>query len=133
MADSASGIKQIGEEVVETTEEVVKDTKDQVGQAIEQGVQSVVGIQLTPQQIQQRQLDEQKKLAKVRRDIQWYKDIQVAQKAIREKEKQKKLQKDQQIQDEKKFKQMEIIQKKKELPIAIKALGKAEIKRGIGG
>lgn len=100
----------------QATAEVVKDVKDQVGQMIEQGVQSVAGKQLTPQQIQQKELERQKKLADTRRKIKWYQDIAAAQRQVREKEKQLKLPRQQAEEQEKQSKKMEEAQRKQPIP-----------------
>lgn len=113
MANSANVIGQFKDEVEETTEEVVTDVKDSVGQMIEQGVQSVAGPKLTPQQLQQKQLDEQKKLAQARKTIKWYQDIAAAQKKVQEEVKQRKLQKHQEEEQEKQRKKQEEEEKKK--------------------
>lgn len=100
MANSRNVIGQFREEVQETAGEVVKDVKDSVGQMIEQGIQSVKAPQLTPQQVQQKQLEDQKNLVEARRKIQWYKDLATAQKKVRDQEKQKWMQKREQQQEE---------------------------------
>lgn len=99
-------------DIAQAAGEVAKDVKDSVGQAIEQGVQSVTGTQLTPQQIQQKQLEDQKKIAETRRTIKWYEDIATSQKAVREKEQQKQMQgKQEEIQQQQAKKTQEIQQK----------------------
>lgn len=113
MANSANVIGQFKDEVEEATEEVITDVKDEVGQMIEQGVQSVVGSTLTPKQLQQKQLDEQKRLAQARKTIKWYQDITAAQRRVREEERQKRLQKQQQEEQEKQKKKQEQEEKKK--------------------
>ncbi|MDD5147640.1 MAG: hypothetical protein PHV63_03800 [Candidatus Daviesbacteria bacterium] len=134
MADGGSAIKQFGGEVAQVVGEVAKDVKDSVGQAIEQGVQSVVGTQLTPQQIQQKQLEDQKKLAETRRKIDFYKQTDQAQKQVREENKQKEMQKLQNQQQEEQVVEIKKEQKKRQ-PInpATFYAGKAEFKRGVGG
>ena len=115
MADSGSGIGQFKDEMEQATAETVENVKDSVGQAIEQGVQSVVGPKLTPQQIQQKQQEEQKKLLQARKTIKWYQDLSLAQKKVREEEKQKNLQKQQIDEQEKQKKKMEEEEKKKRI------------------
>lgn len=115
--------------------EVAKDIKDAVGEMIEQGVQSVAGPRLTPQQIQQKQLQDQKDLAKVRRNIEWLKRVDEEQKRVREQNKQKEIQRlqtQQQAEQVIEFKKEE----KKKQPIVNPALrwaGKFERKGSIGG
>ena len=113
MADSAGKIGQFTDEVEQATEEVASDVKDSVGEMIEQGVQSVAGPNLTPQQLQQKQLDEQQRLNKARRTIKWYQDIAAAQKKVRDEEQQKKLQKQQEEEQEKQKKKLEEEAKRK--------------------
>lgn len=134
MSDSSSGVKQFGEEVIETTSEVAKDVKDEVGQIIEQGAQSVAGTQLTPQQLQQQKQEEQKKLTKVRNDIAWYKNIDEEQKRVREQLKQKEMQRLQSQKEEKEVEEIKEV-KKKQQPVnpALAFVGKPEKKGGVGG
>lgn len=134
MADSGSGLKQFTEEMEQAGGEVVEEAKDQVGQAIEHGIQSVVGTQLTPQQLQQKQLDEQKQLAETRRKIEWYKKIELEQKKVREELKQKEAARLKQQEEEKKVAHIKKEEKKKQ-PInpATFYAGKVEFKRGVGG
>ena len=133
MADSG-GMKQFAGEMGQETLDVAKDVKDSVGEAIEQGVQSVIGPKLTPLQIQQKQQQDQQKLSETRRVIQHYKDIDVAQKRVREQNKQKEQQRLQNLKQDEQVKNIQIKQKKKQ-PInpAIAYAGKAEFKRGVGG
>lgn len=112
MADG-SGVKQFTDEMEQAATDVAKDVKDEVGQMIEQGVQSVAGPKFTPQQIQQEKLEEQKKLAQARKTIKWYQDIETAQNKVREEEKQKQLQRQQQEEQENKKKKQEEEGKKK--------------------
>lgn len=112
MADSGNKIGQFRDEMEQAASQLAKDVKDEVGQMIEQGVQSIAGPKLTPQsfdsaQDKQKQLDEQKRLAQARKTIKWYQDIALAQKKVREEEKQKKLQKQQQEEQEKQKKKLE--------------------------
>lgn len=117
MADGG-GVKQISEEMEQAATDVAKDVKDEVGQMIEQGVQSVAGSKLTLQsfdsaQDKQKQIEEQKKLAQARKTIKWYQDIAAAQKKVRDEETQKKLQKQQQEEQEQQKNKLEEEQKKK--------------------
>lgn len=118
MSDSGSRVKQFTEEVEQATNEVAKDVKDSVGEAIEQGIQSVTGTPLTPQQInnlriaeQAKQQDDQKKLVQARKTIKWYQDVASSQKRVRDEEKQKQLQKQQSEESEK---QQEKLKEKEE-------------------
>ncbi len=89
MANSANVIGQFTDEVEQATGEVVEDVKDSVGQAIEQGLQSVTGKQLTPQQIQQKQQEDQTQLIQARKKIKWIQDVALAQRKVQQEEKQK--------------------------------------------
>lgn len=73
MSDSASGGGLFVGEIKSTVTEVAKDVKDAVGEMIEAGVQSVAGSTLTPQQIQQKQLQDQTDLVETRRKLAFYK------------------------------------------------------------
>lgn len=134
MADGGSAVKQFSGEVAQAAGEVAKDVKDQVGQVIEQGVQSVVGTPLTPQQIQQRQMEDQKKLAEARRKIAFYQQTAQAQQKVRQENKQKGMQRLQNQHQEKQVTEIKKEQKKKQ-PInpATFYAGKVEFKRGVGG
>lgn len=90
--------------------EVAKDVKDAVGEMIEQGVQSVAGPQLTAQQIQQKQLEDQKKMAEARRKIAWLKKIDEEQKQVRQVNKQKESQRLQSLKQETQTKAIQKIQ-----------------------
>lgn len=93
MSDSGGGVKQFATEMVQATGEVAKDFSDQVGQAIETGVQSVATPQLTPQQAQQKQqtdqqqeMETQGKLARIRA---WFRNLQINQNQVIMENKQK--------------------------------------------
>jgi len=124
--------------MVQTAGEVVRDVKDAVGEAIEQGVQSVTSPNLTPQQLQQKQqenqkkeLDRQKQLVYTRK---WLQDVAQAQEKVRMENKQKEQQRLQNQQQEKQVTEMKKEEKKKQ-PVnpALAYAGKVEIKRGVGG
>lgn len=110
MADSRNVIGKFSDEVEQTATEVAKDVKDSVGQIIEQGFQSATGIQPTPQQIQQKQQEEQKQLLETRRKIAFYDQTDQAQKMVRQQNKQKEVQRLQEEQQRKQEKKMEKIQ-----------------------
>ena len=90
MADSGNIIGQFRDEIEPEVKEVAQDVKDFVGEAIEQGVQSVVGAQFTPQQQQQKQFQDQKELQRVRG---WFKDLEQQTAQVRQMNKQNWLQK----------------------------------------
>ena len=130
----ASGIKQVTEETAQAVGEIAKDVKDAVGEMIEQNVQTAVGPKLTPQQVQQKQQEDQKNLAETRRKIEFLKNIDQEQKRVREANRQKEAQR---LQDQKQEKQVIEMKKeeKKKQPMnpAIAYAGKVEFKRGVGG
>lgn len=113
MVDPTGKVGQFTDEMEQATSEVAQHVKDSVGEIIEQGVQSVAGPTLTPQQIQQKQLEEQKKLSQARKTLKRYQDIAAAQEKVRDEDKQKKLILSQQEEEEKKRKKMEEEEKKK--------------------
>lgn len=113
--------------------ESLASVKDAVGEAIEQGVQSVVGPQLTPQQLQEKQQKDQKQLAYTRK---WLGDLQRAQEKVRAENKQKEEQRLKAQQEEKQVAEMKKEQKKKQsIPDEVRARAMAETKvgRGVGG
>lgn len=138
MAGGKNVVGQFKDEVVETTREIATDVKDSVGEAIEQGAQSVTGTQLTPQQIQQKQQDEQKQIAETRRKIAFYRQTDQEQKMVRQQNKQKEMQRIQTQQQEKQEEKIEEIQiKQAKKPGMSEAVlrSQAEYKpgKGVGG
>lgn len=131
-------IGQFRDEIEETSNEVAEDAKDAVGEALEQGVQSVIGSQLTPQQLQEKQQQDQKKEIDRQKQLvytrKWLGDLQRAQEKVRAENKQKEEQRLKAQQEEKQVAEMKKEEKKKK-PVnpAIAYAGKAEIKRGVGG
>lgn len=135
MSDSGgSNIQQASEEVAQTAREVVSDVKDAVGEMVEQGVQSVIGNQLTPQQIQQKEADRQKQLLQTRRKIEWLKQLAQEQKMVQQENKQKEMQR---LQEEKQEEQVKEVkeEQKKSAPVnpALAMAGRPEKKGGVGG
>src|SRR3989344_3355950 len=90
MSDGFKGA--VGEAVKTTNEAVIKPLTDEVGKAIEEGFQAVTGKQLTPQQIAQKQQQDQKKIADAQRKIQYWKQIEEAKSAVRSKQQQVQIQ-----------------------------------------
>lgn len=113
MANTNGVIGQFKDEMEHAATEVASDVKDNVGEMIEQGVQSVTGQQLTTQQIQQKQLEDQKKLANTRRVIAHYKKVEEDLSTVREQKKQDQLQRKQIEEQEKQKKKLVEEQKKK--------------------
>lgn len=116
----------------QVSSEIVNEVKDQVGQVIEAGVQSVTGgQQLDPQQVQKKKEEDAKQLAYTRK---WLFDVQRAQEKVRAENKQKEQQKLQAQKQEEQVTEMKKEEKKKKpLNPALAYAGKVEIKRGIGG
>lgn len=115
MADAGKVIGQFSDEVEQATSEVAKDVKDTVGEMLEQGVQTTFGPKLTPQQIQQKQLQDQKDLAETRRKLRYYQNTAAAQKKVRDEGKQTQLQKQQVEEQEKQQKKAEEEENKKRI------------------
>ncbi len=144
MSDSGSPIGGTFETI---NEAVVQPVKDEVGQAIEAGIQSVVGgskpqtqqsSQIKPGEQPKTQITEQKGLAEARRKIKWWQDLAEAQRKVREQEKQKLPQRQQQAQQgsqqQAQIEQFEEAKKQKEInPQIAAATGKTEMKKGVGG
>ena len=128
-------VKPIGGTFEDVNDALVKPTADEVGKAIESGVQAVVTgpKQLTPQQLQQKQTDKTNQLQEARRKIAWWRNLDEAQKKVREAEKQKQMQKVQVNQQQQQVKQFENVQKQKEDLNLQRAKAKTEIKGGVGG
>lgn len=121
-----------------TVAEVARDIKDAVGEMIEQGAQSVTAPQLTPQQIQQKQQQDQKDLAKVRGDIEWLRRIDEQQKGVREQNKQKEMQRLQNQQQEKQqgTQKVQIQSAKKQQVISetvLRTQAERKVGKGVGG
>lgn len=136
MSNSVSGV--IKQNIGEISEAVVKPVVDEVGKAIEQGAQSVVGgtVKFVDPVAQQRKQEEDlKKKQWAIQTIQRYKQIDEAQKKVREDQKQKEFQEKQKEEEQKKVKQYELMKKKQErLPQRVaEAQRRTEIKKGIGG
>lgn len=140
----ADGVKPIGgtfEDIGEVmNDSVAKPMKDQLGEMVEQGKQSIAPKAVAAQQVsaadaQQKNLDQQQKITEARRRIFYWQDLEAKTRAIREEEKRKEAERkqkaEQEEQEKKKVKQFEI-QKKAEV-LNTSAKGKAEIKRGVGG
>lgn len=107
MNDSGSGGGQFVSEMKSTVAEVAKEVKDAVGEMIEAGVQSVSVPQLTPQQIQQKQLQDQTDLAETRRKLDFYQKTDLEQKKVTSENKQKEAQRIQAQQQEQQSKKAE--------------------------
>ena len=145
-----AGIKNvIGGTFEDVSEAVVKPIQDEVGQAIEQGVQSVTGKTplpqddsqsnaFSPEELQSKKLEDQKKLKEAQYKIQWWKKLDEQQRSVREMQRQKNEQRLQVIAQEQKkkeeVKQFQLVEKKQKLNES-QARSQAERKagRGVGG
>lgn len=125
----------ITEEVAPVAQEVKQDVVDAVGQAIEAGIQSVAGTQLTPAQIQQKEQERQKKIAEVRWQIQQLNKTNAEVERIRkEKEEKEKQRLHAQIQQKKQDEQMQMQKTAPKVdPMANRTEGRPELKKGVGG
>ncbi len=133
----ADGIKGIAADI---SEAVVKPVSDEVGKAIEQGVQSVIkgpgqnspsNQQINPQQIKQ---EEQVKLAETRRKLDWWKNLADAQNKVRAEQKQKEEERLKVMEKKKEIKQFEVTKKKQALAASVReAQTRTEAKKGVGG
>lgn len=114
MANNQNVIGQFKDEVIETVKEVAGETKDAVGQMLEQGVQQATSPQLTPQQIQQKQQEDQKREIDRQKQIayqrKFFADLVAAQEKVRQEEKQKQMQKKQMEEHDKQAKKIQKIQ-----------------------
>ena len=135
---SDSGGSKFSGEVVEAVKQVATDFKDVVGEMIEQGMQSVAGLTLTPQQIQQKQQEDQKDLAQARWKIEQLKKIDQEQKQVRRVNQQKEQQRLQSEQQEKQeeVQQVQIQTAKEQQTVSEEVLrSRTELKigKGVGG
>jgi hypothetical protein len=137
------GVKPIGgtfEDIQEeVTTAVIEPIKDQVGEAIEAGVQSVIAAKpITPQQKQQKKQEEQKGLIEARRKIAWWQNLSADQQKVREEEKQRiEMKKQQEEQVEQQKAQSEQVKEQNKAaevnPALAAATNKSETKKGLGG
>lgn len=137
MADGKGVIGQFTEETGEVLKEVVNDVKDSVGEALEQGFQSVAGTQLTPQQIQQKQAEDQKEIAENRRKIAFYQQTAQEQQQVRQQNQQKEQQRLQAQQQETQQEEIEEIQAeqvvKKTPEEVLRSQAERKAGKGLGG
>lgn len=137
MAGIAGAIKQIGGDI---NEAVVKPVSDEVGKAIEEGAQSVIGSApqkpLDPVEQKRKQEEDLKKKQWAMNVINWNKQLDSAQQKVRQEGKQKEQQQAQQDDEKKKVKQYEVLQQQKkgqQMTALQKESRKTEIKGGVGG
>lgn len=114
MANSANVIGQFTDELEQASGEVAEEVKEAGLEMLEQGIQSVKGTPPpTPQQIQQKQQEDQKQLAKARSDLKWFQTIAANEKKLMEERKQQKLQKQQLEQQEEQNKKIALEEEKR--------------------
>lgn len=117
-------------------EAVVKPVVDEVGKAIEVGVKSVVGgpnPKATQNTKPQDNVTDQTKIIEARRKIKYWKDLEEAQRRVREEQKMKQLQQAQVTQQESQEKELVEVYKKKDDTALKQAQRKTEIRGGVGG
>lgn len=138
MADGIGGtLKHTAADIAEA---VVKPVTDEVGKALEEGVQQVAGgaqsKPLDPVAQQARLMEDQKKRVWAVHVIEWNKKLQDEQAKVRQANSQQASQQQQQENETKKVKQFQIVekqQKQAQLDATQRAARKAEIKGGVGG
>ena len=136
----------LGQLAQDIGEAIFEPVKDQVGQAIEEGVQSVIGIPTDPQTKpqpaaldpavrQQRRADENQKKAEWNWRLQQYQKLEQQQKVDRQRLQQQAMKKQEEEKEEKKVEQFKIIEKDKKSQslAAQQAARKTEIRGGVGG
>lgn len=124
------------EEMAPVAEGVKQEVTDSVGQAIEAGVQSVMGTVMDPQQIQKKEEDRQKKIAEVRWRIQQLNRTNAEIEQIRKEKEQKEKQRiHAQVQEQQQKKQMQMQQTAAAVNPALANIteGRPELKKGVGG
>lgn len=131
--------------IQDSNEALVKPIRDEVGQALEQGIKTVIAgppnaqqQQVSQQQKMQNEAKRQTDLTEARRKVAFWTRIDQEQKAVRQKQTQEQAQKNQVKHEETKIKQVEVMKKQEKKNIAKDAAIKtsqAELKagKGIGG
>ncbi len=122
----------IGGTFEDLNEAVVRPVSDEVGKALEQGVQNVFQGQKQPVSGSQPE-ETQAKLLEARRKIKWWKDLSDAQRRVREGKNQAQAQQQQAVQDKKQVKQFEVSKKQQKNIALVRSQRKTEIKGGVGG
>jgi hypothetical protein len=133
--DLKAGLSQAAADI---TEAVVKPVADEVGQAIEQGVQSVVSTPkpVDPVAQQKKQQEEQKRKEWALKVIEFNKQLQSAQQQVRQENQQKQSEEQQKKQEEAQVKQYKIVEKQKkdqQLTTTQREARKTELRGGVGG
>lgn len=133
MSDSGKG--PIGGTFEDVGEAIVKPVVDEIGKAIEAGVQAVTPQKtLDPATQQQKQISDQKNLVEARRKVEWWKALEAERNRVRQQNQQKLQAQGQQIQakQQEKIKQFEIVKKKDNIALK-EAQFKTEKRGGVGG
>lgn len=137
MPSITGAIKQIGTDMGEA---VIKPVTDEVGKAIEEGAQAIIGTPvqkpIDPVEQKKKQEEDLKKKQWAMNVINWNKQLDVAQQKVRQEEKQKIQQKNQEEDEKKKIKQYEVMQQERkgqQMTALQKESRKTEIKGGVGG
>lgn len=135
-----SGLTQVTNELQES---IVKPVVDEVGKAIEEGVQAVLGSGPMAVRPQDPAVEQKKKQEEAQRKqwalkvIDWNRKLQEAQTKVRQENQQQQMQQQQEEVEQKKVKQFKIIEKKQkqqqQLTQAQMAERKTELKKGVGG
>lgn len=111
MSDGGNAPGQITEAVKTVSDAVVEPVKDEIGEMIEAGVQAITGASDDPQKQALKQQKQQEKLAEAQRKIQYWKQIEAQQAAVRQQKQQEQMQKSQEIQQQEQVKQFEVQKK----------------------
>lgn len=115
-------------------EAVIQPAKDEIGEMIEAGVQAITGASDDPQKQAMKQQKHQEKLADAQRKVQWWKQIEAQQAALRQQNQQQQVQKQQETKQQEQVKQYEV--QKKEISknqAVVNAQTSKETRKGVGG
>ena len=111
MSDGTGNPGKISEAVKAVGDAVVEPAKDEIGAMIEAGIQSITGASDDPQKQALKQQKQQQNLAEAQRKIQWWKQIEAQQAAVRAQKQQENVQKQQEVQQQEQVKQFEVQKK----------------------
>lgn len=133
----SDGIKGAVSEAMEmVNESVVEPVKDEVGQLVEAGVQSITGSAADPQKQMKKQQEDQRKMAEAKYKIDWWKQVAAQQAAAKQQQLQQKSEVKQEEQQEKQVKQYEVVQKKQDRAqeeAAARSRAESKAGKGVGG
>lgn len=119
------------------SEAAIKPVVDEVGRALETGIQTVIhGPQATsidPKVQAQKKADEEKRKTWALRVIDWNQKLAHEQSKVRQAAQQKQTQEEGEKQQGQKVKQFKLDQKKREVPAELKARNTTETRKGVGG